>query len=289
MKIMLFMYINDHIRTHMEEQQHETNKYSAESPLRITLADTKDTTATTVLEGKLIKPAATTTDDVVRGTIIFSHGSGSNQTSPRNEYVAKIFCQNGFGSLLVNLLTAEESRIDKETHKYRFNVQLLTKRLLAITNWWTIKNFDDDLTAANLNNNNNNNIIGYFGASTGAAAAISAAAALQPKHLIKAIVSRGGRPDLSEPSAMKCISIPILFLVGSKDDAGILGMHQKVIKQLSMVNENDRKLVLIQGAGHLFEEPGTLDEVALFATSWFKQHLSAAAKVDDKNKKIIKS
>jgi putative phosphoribosyl transferase len=283
MKIMLFMCINDHIRTHMDEQQHETNKHSVESPLRITLADTKDTTATTVLEGKLIKPAATA-DDVVKGTIIFSHGSGSNQTSPRNEYVAKIFCQNGFASLLVNLLTAEESRIDKETHKYRFNVQLLTKRLLAITNWWTIKNCDDDLTAAaNLNNNN----IGYFGASTGAAAAISAAAVLQPKHLIKAIVSRGGRPDLSEPSAMKCISIPILFLVGNKDDAGILGMHQKVIKQLSMVNENDRKLVLIQGAGHLFEEPGTLDEVALFATSWFKQHLSTAAKVDDK--KIIKS
>ena len=186
--------------------------------------------------------------------------------------------------MLVNLLTTEESRIDKETHKYRFKVQLLTKRLLAITNWWTIKNFDDDLTAANLNNKN---IIGHFGASTGGAAAISAAAALQQKHLIKAIVSRGGRPDLSEPSAMKCISIPILFLVGSKDDAGILGMHQKVIKQLSMVNENDRKLVLIQGAGHLFEEPGTLDEVALFATCWFKQHLSAAAMVDDKNKKSL--
>lgn len=195
------------------------------------------------------------------GIVVFAHGSGSSgRHSPRNQYVASVLNDSGIGTLLVDLLTKEEEKIDEKTKEYRFNIKLLASRLVAITDWLLTEN--PKTKAQNLS-------LGYFGASTGAAAALIAAA--EHPTLIKAIVSRGGRPDLADSSYLKKVQAPTLFLVGSKDNPQVIALNQKALQQLK--NAKEKRLVMIPGAGHLFEEPGTLEEAAKHAASWFERYL----------------
>lgn len=194
-----------------------------------------------------------------RGIVLFAHGSGSGRHSPRNKYVAQILQKNGLATLLIDLLTEEEEKIDDYTAHLRFDIGLLAKRLSGATNW-LIKNPDTE----NLN-------IGYFGASTGAAAAL--VASVDHQDTINAIVSRGGRPDLAG-SSLPNVKAPTLLIVGG-DDVQVIEMNEEAMRLLKI----EKKLVIIPGATHLFEEPGTLEEVARFAANWFVSHLIKPNKV----------
>jgi putative phosphoribosyl transferase len=205
-----------------------------------------------MLEGDLIVPNNSS------GIVFFAHGGGSNRYSPRNKYVARVLENHGLATLLIDLLTAKENEEDARSQRYRFNIDLLAKRLVTITDW-----VYENSEAKNL-------AVGYFGVSTGAAAAIIAA--LQRKDRIKAIVSRGGRLDLAGSSIIRNVSMPILLIVGGNDSPAMLHMHQKLLKQLQLVDRDKKGLVIIPGAGHLFEEPGSLEEVAQHAASWFRKH-----------------
>jgi putative phosphoribosyl transferase len=205
-----------------------------------------------MLKGNLIAPNDS------RGIVFFVHGSGSNRYSPRNQYVAGVLENYGLATLLIDLLTTKENEEDARSQRYRFNIDLLAKRIVTITDWMC-----ENSQARNL-------AVGYFGASTGAAAAVIAA--LQRKDRIKAIVSRGGRLDLAGSSIMRNVSIPILLIVGGNDSPAVLHMHQKILKQLQLVDRDRKGLVIIPGAGHLFEEPGSLEEVAQHAANWFRKH-----------------
>ena len=205
-----------------------------------------------MLEGDLIVPTDSS------GIVFFAHGGGSNRYSPRNRYVARVLENHGLATLLIDLLTTKENEEDARSQRYRFNIDLLAKRLITITDW-----VSENSEAKNL-------AIGYFGASTGAAAAVIAA--LQRKDRIKAIVSRGGRLDLAGSSIIRNVSMPILLIVGSNDSPAVLHMHQKILKQLQLVDRDRKGLVIIPGAGHLFEEPGSLEEVAQHAANWFRKH-----------------
>lgn len=197
-----------------------------------------------------------------KGIVVFAHGSGSGRHSPRNQYVASILHNSGIGTLLVDLLTSEERKIDDRTREYRFNIRLLANRLAAVTDWLLIKNHETRNAYYSL---------GYFGASTGAAAALIAAAERHEDE-VKAIVSRGGRPDLANSYHLKKVRAPTLFLVGSKDNQQVIALNQKALQQLKNVGE--KRLLMIPGAGHLFEEPGTLEEAAKHAASWFEHYLA---------------
>jgi len=184
------------------------------------------------------------------GLVLFAHGSGSSRHSPRNNFVAKILRQAGTGTLLFDLLTAQEDT-DYET---RFDIPLLTRRLLAATRWAQQYEETHDLA------------LGYFGASTGAAAALQAAAGLP--GTIAAVVSRGGRPDLAGDGALRKVQAPTLLLVGGFDDI-VIALNEKAHALLAC----EKELAIIPGATHLFEEPGTLERVADQAAAWFKKHL----------------
>jgi len=199
------------------------------------------------LEGELIIPAS------AQGVVLFAHGSGSSRFSPRNGYVAEVLQKRGIATLLFDLLTREEDR-DYET---RFDIALLTRRLLAATEWLL-----DNPTTRNIKP-------GYFGASTGAAAALLAAATMGDK--IAAVVSRGGRPDLAGALALKHVTVPTLLIVGGEDH-GVIELNQHAYAALNC----EKQLILIPGATHLFEEPGTLQQAALSAADWFAQHFQAA-------------
>jgi len=186
-----------------------------------------------------------------KGLVIFSHGSGSGRLSSRNNYVADHLQFEGFSSLLFDLLTEREDLV----YENRFDINLLSKRLVKVTQW--ILKFKDYKGLP----------IGYFGASTGAASALYAAAHLNDK--IKAIVSRGGRPDLAMPVLDK-IKVPTLFIVGSNDDVVIL-LNKKAFADLGGI----KKLEIIEGATHLFEEPGTLEKAAEFSANWFNKYLKS--------------
>jgi putative phosphoribosyl transferase len=201
-----------------------------------------------VLEGNLVIPEG------AQGIVIFAHGSGSSRHSSRNKYVAWKLQKEGFGTLLFDLLTAEEERIDMVTSHLRFDIDLLANRLFDVTNW-LLSNY----VTENLN-------IGYFGASTGAAAALIAAK--ENSNVIKAIVSRGGRPDLAG-KALLDVKAPTLLIVGG-NDFQVIEMNQWALERL---NAKDKKLKIVPGATHLFEEPGTLEEVAYLAGEWFKRYL----------------
>lgn len=189
-----------------------------------------------------------------KGIVLFVHGSGSSRFSPRNRHVAEVLQQSGFATLLFDLLTADEESIDRYSAELRFNIGMLSRRLVQVTQWVMRQERTRDLA------------IGYFGASTGAAAAITAAAQLPGR--IGAIVSRGGRPDLAA-DALGEVSAPTLLLVGSLDDVVILLNRQALAKLASQKKE----LRIIPGATHLFEEPGTLDQVAKAAADWFTTYL----------------
>jgi putative phosphoribosyl transferase len=198
----------------------------------------------TYLEGSLALPR-----QQVQGLVVFAHGSGSSRFSPRNNFVAHILQKAGIGTLLMDLLTEEED----DVYQSRFNIDLLTERLLLATKWLQEQPRTKGL------------VIGYFGASTGAAAALKAAAAEDSK--IGAVVSRGGRPDLAE-EALTHVQSPTLLIVGGNDHV-VIELNREAYARL----KGKKKLVIVPGATHLFEEPGTLEEVARLATEWFKQHL----------------
>jgi len=198
----------------------------------------------THLEGSLALPR-----QQVQGLVVFAHGSGSSRFSPRNNFVAHILQKAGIGTLLMDLLTEEEDAV----YQSRFNIDLLTERLLLATKWLQEQPRTKGL------------VIGYFGASTGAAAALKAAAAGDSK--IGAVVSRGGRPDLAE-EALTHVQSPTLLIVGGNDHV-VIELNREAYARL----KGKKKLVIVPGATHLFEEPGTLEEVARLATEWFKQHL----------------
>lgn len=184
-----------------------------------------------------------------KGLVIFSHGSGSSRLSSRNNYVAEHLQTEGFSSLLFDLLTEKEDLL----YENRFNINLLTQRLVNVTQW--IPNNEDLRDVP----------IGYFGASTGAASALGAAEQLGNK--IKAIVSRGGRPDLGMPILSKIVA-PTLLIVGGNDDA-VIHLNKKAYAELSGI----KQIEIIEGATHLFAEPGKLEAVAELSTKWFNEYL----------------
>ena len=200
-----------------------------------------------VLEGNLTVPSG------AKGVVLFAHGSGSSRFSPRNQHVAKFFNAQKIGTLLFDLLTNEEDQEDIETAEYRFNINLLAERLIGATEWL---NKDPDTK---------NIVFGYFGASTGAAAALIAAAKLP--NDIAAVVSRGGRPDLAANYLPRVVA-PTLLLVGGLDTV-VIELNRQAMEQMSA----EKKLVIIPGATHLFEEPGKLEEVAKLSTDWFLRYL----------------
>lgn len=195
------------------------------------------------IEGTLVIPKGT------KGIVIFVHGSGSSRHSPRNIFVASELQKNNLATLLFDLLTKEEDNI----YENRFNINLLSKRLHAITRW--IKNNEE---TKHLNS-------GYFGASTGAAAALQAA--IKEELMISAIVSRGGRPDLAKDFLTR-VKSPTLLIVGGNDDVVI-----KLNKEAFDLINTKKELKIIPGASHLFEEPGKLEEVSKLAVEWFKKYL----------------
>ncbi len=197
-----------------------------------------------ILEGNLNIPQSPV------GLVVFSHGSGSSRFSPRNRFVAEELQKTGLATLLIDLLTEEEDKI----YENRFNIDLLTGRLLSAINW-----LKDQESTKNLR-------VGLFGASTGAASALRAAAFLGKK--IRAVVSRGGRPDLAMDVLDKVVS-PTLFIVGGEDEV-VIQLNQEAFEKLNAV----KGLEIIPGAAHLFEEPGALEEVARLAGEWFQKYLS---------------
>ncbi len=187
------------------------------------------------------------------GIVLFAHGSGSSRFSPRNTYVAGLMNNKGIATLLIDLLTAEEESVDEYTGQYRFDVDMLAERLVDSTQWLKQNPATKKLA------------IGYFGASTGAAAALIAAAKLPDE--IKAIVSRGGRPDLAGEHLTR-VKAPTLLIVGG-NDIEVLEMNKQALKLI----RTEKRLEVVPGATHLFEEPGTLQEAATIAIDWFKKHL----------------
>jgi putative phosphoribosyl transferase len=193
-----------------------------------------------------------------KGVVIFAHGGGSSRTSPRNRLVARMLYKEGFATLLVDLLGREEREKDKTIFEYRFNIALLSERLAYVTKW-----VNDNQVTLGL-------AIGLFGTSTGAAAALTATATA-PGANIKAVVSRGGRPDLVKKESLHAIEAPTLFIVGGKDKS-VISWTVESLKL--MARTKAKEMVLIRGAGHLFEEPGSIEQVAELAASWFKKFLA---------------
>jgi dienelactone hydrolase len=201
------------------------------------------------LEGDLVVPPGAS------GLVLFAHGSGSSRHSSRNRYVAGELQRGGLGTLLFDLLTPAEEEVDAETAHLRFDIQLLTARLLNATEWIVR---DRELSRLP---------IGYFGASTGAAAALSAAAVMP--DVVRAVVSRGGRPDLAG-DALQFVQAPTLLIVGGNDDV-VIGLNQIALQQIPA--EAEKELKIVPGATHLFEEPGALEAVATLARDWFTRYL----------------
>ncbi|NGZ10464.1 MAG: alpha/beta hydrolase [Nitrospira sp. LK70] len=189
----------------------------------------------------------------LRGVVVFAHGSGSGRLSPRNNFVARHLQRGGLATLLLDLLTEDEA----DDRRQVFDIDLLADRLLLAKAW-----LEEEPRTRNLG-------IGYFGASTGAGAALQAAAR-EPSN-IKAVVSRGGRPDLAEPY-LPSVTAPTLLIVGGHDEP-VLAMNQAAYDLLTC----EKKLVIVAGATHLFEEPGTLEQVAEDARMWFLQYFSLMA------------
>ncbi|TKS59560.1 MAG: DeoR family transcriptional regulator [Nitrospira sp.] len=197
------------------------------------------------LEGILGLPAGS------RGVVVFAHGSGSGRFSPRNNFVARYLQQNSLATLLLDLLTPEEA----DDRRKVFDIDLLADRLLLAKAWLGAEPRTKNLE------------IGYFGASTGAGAALQAAA--RDPASIRAVVSRGGRPDLAEPY-LASVTAPTLLIVGGYDEP-VIEMNQAAYELLTC----EKKLIIVPGATHLFEEPGTLEQVADHAGRWFQRYLKS--------------
>lgn len=201
-----------------------------------------------VLQGDLTVPRGT------KGLVVFAHGSGSGRHSPRNRFVAQQLNAAGLATLLMDLLTAREEEIDDVTRELRFDIGLLARRVAQVVEWTRTQDALADFP------------VGLFGASTGAAAALVAAAEL-PAGIVRAVVSRGGRPDLAG-AALPRVKCPTLLVVGGDDDV-VIGLNEQARDRMRC----EVDLVIVPGATHLFEEPGTLEQVADLAASWFAAHL----------------
>ena len=187
------------------------------------------------------------------GVVLFAHGSGSGRHSPRNRYVARVLREANLATLLIDLLTEDEEEVDLRTTRLRFDIGLLARRLVGATDWLAQNPDTEQLR------------IGSFGASTGAGAALVAAA--ERPDEVGAIVSRGGRPDLAG-DALPLVKAPTLLIVGGNDEP-VIGMNEEALARMRAV----KRLQIVPGASHLFEEPGALEEVARLATVWFARHL----------------
>jgi putative phosphoribosyl transferase len=214
--------------------------------------------ATTSLSGNLDIPNG------AQGVVLFAHGSGSGRHSPRNRYVAKVLQEASLGTLLFDLLTEQEEIIDEQTRHLRFDIVLLANRLIGATDW-LLQQLNDSNTYNDIPG------IGYFGASTGAAAALIAAA--KRTDAVKAVVSRGGRPDLAGDEYLNQVKAPTLLLVGGNDEH-VIELNQEAHDKLKLLKEDQKRLTIIPGATHLFEEPGKLEQVAQLASEWFACFLS---------------
>jgi dienelactone hydrolase len=199
------------------------------------------------LEGHLSVPSA------AAGIVLFAHGSGSSRWSPRNRFVAGVLQGAGLATLLVDLLTPAEETVDERTRHLRFDIGLLTRRLGAATEWVTASPSTRHLA------------VGYFGASTGAAAALVASA--ERPEVVRAIVSRGGRPDLAGEALVR-VRAPTLLIVGGNDDP-VINLNRDALRRMTV----EKELAIVPGATHLFEEPGALEEVSRLAAGWFSRYL----------------
>lgn len=217
-----------------------TSEGRDERPVRMAVGEA-------VLEGNLTLPVG------ARGVVLFAHGSGSSRFSPRNRAVAGVLNQGGLGTLLIDLLTPQEEERDQWTRHHRFDIGLLAGRLVGAMEWLAQAADTRDLR------------VGLFGASTGAAAALIAAAR-QPS-IVGAVVSRGGRPDLAG-DALPHVQAPTLLIVGGADTP-VIALNETAWAQLRA----EKRLTIIPGATHLFEEPGALEEVARLARDWFLRYL----------------
>lgn len=188
-----------------------------------------------------------------KGIVLFAHGSGSGRFSPRNQYVARVLNKAGIGTLLIDLLTRGEEKTDAATGEFRFDISLLAERLKIATEW-----LRKNPTTKSLS-------IGYYGASTGAAAALITATEFPSD--VKTVVSRGGRPDLAGQYLQK-VKVPTLFIVGGRDTV-VLELNKKAMAEVP----GEKRLEIVPGATHLFEEPGKLEEVARLSAEWFSAHL----------------
>lgn len=188
------------------------------------------------------------------GTIIFAHGSGSSRHSRRNQHVASLLQDAGMETVLIDLLTEDEEKVDVRTREHRFDIGLLATRVAGAIDWWRSENPDSPQAS-----------VGLFGASTGAAAALIAAT--QRPEEVGAVVSRGGRPDLAA-DALGSVDAPTLLIVGGRDTQ-VIELNESAQSHL----ECESKLEIVPGASHLFEEPGALDRVAELAAEWFAEHL----------------
>ncbi len=228
----------------------EGDSPTAPQPSAIRIQAGKDT-----LDGDITVPQGAT------GIVLFAHGSGSSRLNPPNRHVAQVLQAGALATLLFDLLTPGEEAIDIYTRQFRFDIDLLTKRLVATTDWL--------LQQPELRHLK----VGYFGASTGAAAALIAAT--QRSEVVAAVVSRGGRPDLALP-ALPQVKAPTLLIVGGNDQP-VIAMNERALAQLRV----EAKLEIVPGAGHLFEEAGTLDAVARLARDWFQRYLVAQERKQD--------
>jgi putative phosphoribosyl transferase len=201
------------------------------------------------LAGDLVVPSD------ARGVVVFAHGSGSGRVSPRNRAVAGVLNGGGLATLLLDLLTPEEEAVDRRTAHLRFDIALLGGRVIATIDWLTSEPATKDLR------------VGCFGASTGAAAALIAAA--ERPERVGAVVSRGGRPDLAG-EALRRVTAPTLLVVGG-NDIEVLRLNELALAALA----GEARLEVVPGAGHLFEEPGALERVAVLSRDWFLRHLTA--------------
>jgi putative phosphoribosyl transferase len=209
----------------------------------------KITAGEVFLHGNLLIP------EQARGLVAFAHGSGSGRHSPRNQYVAGLLRKAKLATLLFDLLTLDEEAEDLITGKPRFDIGMLARRLVATTDW------------LQSNEQTRHFRLGYFGASTGAAAALVAAA--ERPEIVGAVVSRGGRPDLAGPALVR-VKAPTLLIVGG-NDFPVIDMNREALAKL----RTEKELVIVPGATHLFEEPGTLEQAARLASDWFVKHLLA--------------
>ena len=217
-------------------------------------ADHPERTTTVDIPGVGPLHADLTVPTPAAGVVLFAHGSGSSRRSPRNRHVARALQQRGLGTVLTDLLTENEERLDTQNGHLRFDIDKLASRLRTITEWLA----QEPSTIGRP--------IGYFGASTGAAAALVSAAQLTDQ--IAAVVSRGGRPDLAGPAALRQVSAPTLLIVGGKDNI-VLKLNHQALGELG----GHRHLEVVEGATHLFEEPGALEEVSRLAGDWFTTHM----------------